>query len=36
MNADKTLMDKFVSKSEYSIWYYKELQKVDVTYVIFN
>ena len=36
MNTYKTLRDKFVSKSEYPIWYYKELQKVDITYVIFN
>lgn len=35
MNTNKTLNDKFISKKEdYPVWYYKELEPVDVDYVI--
>lgn len=35
MNTNETLNNKFISKKEnYPIWYYKELESVDVDYVI--
>lgn len=34
MNDDKTLDKKFIERTKHPIWYYKELQEVDVDYVI--
>lgn len=34
MNTDKTLTQKFIERNDYPIWYYKELEPVDVDYVI--
>lgn len=36
MNTDKTIQDKFIKRSDKPIWYYKELEEVDVDYVIWN
>jgi len=36
MNTDKTLANKFINNDKYPIWYYKELEEVDIDYVIFN
>lgn len=37
MNTDKTLKEKFGSTiNDYPIWFYKELDEVDISYVIFN
>lgn len=37
MNTDKTLREKFGSTiNDYPIWFYKELEEVDISYVIFN
>lgn len=34
MNTDKTLTQKFCTKEDYPIWYYKKLYEVDINYVI--
>lgn len=34
MNTDKTLNNNFIERNEHPIWYYKELESVDVDYVI--
>lgn len=34
MNSDKTIKENFINKTEYPIWYYKELAEVDIDYVI--
>lgn len=34
MNTDKTIDQKFLKREEYPIWYYKELEEVDVSYVV--
>lgn len=34
MNTEKTLHNGFVQRNDYPIWYYKELELVDVDYVI--
>lgn len=37
MNTDKTLREKFGSNiNDYPVWFYKELEEVDISYVIFN
>lgn len=36
MNSDKTLNEKFTENKDYPIWYYKELKKVNIDYVIWN
>ena len=38
MNTDKTLNETFYNnyKSEYPVWYYKELEEIDIDDVIFN
>ncbi|APH20872.1 TPA: hypothetical protein ACXDAY_002225 [Clostridium botulinum] len=36
MNTEETINKKFVERNEYPIWYYKELESVDVDYVIWN
>lgn len=36
MNTDKTLNEKFLKRTDYPIWYYKELQAVGVDHVIWN
>ena len=34
MNTDKTLTQKFCTKEDYPIWYYKQLYEVNIDYVI--
>lgn len=34
MDNHKTLTEKFIERDEHPIWYYKELEEVDVDYVI--
>ena len=34
LNNENTLTEKFIKKEEYPIWYYKELEKVEINYVI--
>lgn len=36
MNTDKTLTERFCDRNEYPIWYYKELEEIDIDDVIFN
>lgn len=36
MNTEKTLNEKFTARRDYPIWYYKELNEVEVDYVIWN
>lgn len=36
MNTDKTIQDKFIKSNDKPIWYYKELEEVEVDYVIWN
>lgn len=36
MNSEKTLHEKFIEQKEYPIWYYKKLEKVNISYVILN
>lgn len=37
MNTDKTLIEKFASNSHgYPIWYYKQIEEIEVDDVIFN
>lgn len=37
MNTDKTLMEKFATnRHDYPIWYYKQIEEIDVEDVIFN
>lgn len=34
MNTDKTLTEKFAKSNDKPIWYYKELEEIDLDYVI--
>lgn len=36
MHTEEDLTTKFVSKKDHPIWYYKELEPVDIDYVIMN
>ena len=36
MNNDKTLINNFANKSKYPIWYYKQLESINIDDVIFN
>lgn len=36
MHTEEDLTKKFVSKKDHPIWYYKELESVDIDYVIMN
>lgn len=36
MHTEKDLTEQFIAKHDYPIWYYKELESVNVSYVIMN